>query len=155
MFAIVTCCFSSHRHEIILVDNNSTDGTVEMLLAEFPDVTLLPQKSNSGFSKANNIGASKAKGAYLFFLNNDTLFREDILAPLHAFMDTDESIGIVSPMLLDQDGAYQLSYGKNPSIMNELWTRKETATIKVLQKIIRQNKLIGVFCSSDDSKVGF
>jgi GT2 family glycosyltransferase len=122
------------EYEIILVDNDSADGTVEIIRKEFPEVMVLPQKSNGGFGWANNIGATEAKGEYLLFLNNDTIFTMDILTPLADFLHTHDSIGVVAPMLLNPDGSYQLSYGKFPSIMNELGTKKDTAFIKHIPK---------------------
>jgi hypothetical protein len=103
-----------------------------MIQAEFPEVIVLKQDINEGFGRANNKGALKARGEYLFFVNNDTLFKQDILSPLKDFMETDQSIGAAAPMLLNPDETYQLSYGYHPSIINELRTKRATATIKRL-----------------------
>lgn len=59
--------------EIIVVDNNSKDGSVETIINEFPQVRVFPLKENVGFGKANNIGVQHAKGRYVFFLNSDTV----------------------------------------------------------------------------------
>jgi GT2 family glycosyltransferase len=120
--------------ETIVVDNASTDGSVEILRYEFPHAILLPQRLNSGFGKANNIGARAAHGEHLFFVNNDTLFQQDIIEPLNIFLDTHKSAGIVAPMLLNSDFTYQLSYGKFPSLMNELRTKRDTALFTNIPK---------------------
>ena len=59
--------------EIIVVDNASSDDSLEMLKQEFPDVITIANKENLGFSTANNIGVKKAKGRYVLFLNPDTI----------------------------------------------------------------------------------
>lgn len=118
------------EHEIILVDNCSNDGSVEMIQNEFPDVLLLKNDKNQGYGKANNIGVRAAKGELLFFVNNDTLFKQDILSPLKNIIEAEKSTGIVAPMLLNMDGTFQLSYGKYPSIINELRTKRDTALMK-------------------------
>jgi len=118
------------EHEIILVDNCSHDGSREMIRAEFPDVVLLTQNINIGFGRANNIGARAARGEYLFFVNNDTIFKQDLLSPLKEFMEANKSVGVAAPMLLHPDGTFQLSYGNYPSFMNEIRTKRDTALIK-------------------------
>src|SRR5262245_59765725 len=61
------------RHELILVDNASTDGSVELVRARFPNVRVLALDRNSGFAQGNNAGAAIARGRYIAFLNNDTI----------------------------------------------------------------------------------
>ncbi len=63
--------------EIIVIDNNSTDGSSEMVKTKFPKVTLIENKENFGFPKGNNIGVKQAKGKYLCILNPDTIVAED------------------------------------------------------------------------------
>jgi GT2 family glycosyltransferase len=121
------------EHEIIVVDNCSTDGSCEMIRTEFPEAIVLKQDFNEGFGRANNKGALKARGEYLLFINNDTLFKQDILSPLKDFMETDHSIGAAAPMLLNPDETFQLSYGYHPSIINEFRTKRATASIKRMQ----------------------
>src|SRR5688572_26671222 len=61
------------RLEVVVVDNASTDGAAEMVAAEFPEVTLIRNATNKGFSRASNQAAHHSSGRYLFFLNNDTV----------------------------------------------------------------------------------
>ncbi|OGK17800.1 hypothetical protein A2866_05560 [Candidatus Roizmanbacteria bacterium RIFCSPHIGHO2_01_FULL_39_8] len=68
--------------EIIIVDNHSTDDTLEFVSKNFPGARIVRNKANYGFPKGNNIGAKKAKGDYLFFLNNDTELFPDTLEQL-------------------------------------------------------------------------
>src|SRR3989344_4336914 len=67
------------NYEIIVVDNASSDNSLEMLKTKFPDVILVESKENIGFSKANNLGVEKSKGKYVLFLNPDTVIYKDSL----------------------------------------------------------------------------
>jgi GT2 family glycosyltransferase len=116
-------------YEVIVVDNHSLDGSVEAIRREFPDVILLAQESNLGFGKANNRGAHEAKGRFLFFVNNDTVFTQNVAATLKEFLESDQSAGAAAPMLKNPDGTFQLSYGKFPSLLNELRTKRDTLRI--------------------------
>ena len=73
--------------EIIVVDNNSEDGSCQMVKAVFPKVKLIENKDNYGFSKGNNIGVSQAKGEYLCILNPDTVVAEDTFLKLLGFSE--------------------------------------------------------------------
>jgi GT2 family glycosyltransferase len=119
-----------NEYEIILVDNCSTDGSVEALHREFPEVTIIAQTTNGGFGQANNRGARSAKGEYLFFLNNDTVFIHNIIETLHEFLERHRSVGAVAPMLLNSDGSFQLSFGKYPSLYQEFLTKNSFSVPK-------------------------
>ena len=75
------------KTEIIVVDNNSVDGSCQMIHEKFPDVILIENKENVGFSKANNQAIKKAKGKYVLLLNPDTVVQEDTFAACVKFMD--------------------------------------------------------------------
>jgi len=95
--------------EIILVDNNSKNEDVNYLRTRFGDsIKIIENKKNFGFAKANNQGATQAQGKYLFFLNSDTLIKENILAPLAQVLENDDKIGIIAPRLLLENGAEQI-----------------------------------------------
>ena len=94
-------------HEIILIDNASQDGTVEMVRARFPNVRLITNATNAGYAAANNQGIELAKGRYVLLLNPDTVVPEDALAQLVKGMDADATIGVASPVLTDEEGLPQ------------------------------------------------
>ena len=73
--------------EIIVVDNNSEDASCQMVKDLFPNVILIENKENFGFSKGNNIGVSKAKGEYVCILNPDTVLPEDCFEKLLQFSE--------------------------------------------------------------------
>jgi GT2 family glycosyltransferase len=80
-------------YEIIVSDNDSKDGSVAMVKKEFPNVILLDNKKNLGFSKGNNVGVKYAKGRYVLFLNPDTVTREHTLETMVKFMDEHPDAG--------------------------------------------------------------
>jgi N-acetylglucosaminyl-diphospho-decaprenol L-rhamnosyltransferase len=107
---------SSLRLETIVVDNGSTDGSVEMLRAYHPEVTLVRNQENRGFTAANNQGIAAAHGQYVLLLNPDTEIRGDGLARLVAFLETHPDVGLVGPQLLYSDGSIQSSRRRFPTL---------------------------------------
>lgn len=100
------------RWELIVVDNGSSDGSVEFLKSRV--LKLIENETNLGFAKANNQGYQKAKGKYILLLNNDTKVMPDFLSKLVAPMEEDTSIGVIQPKIflmgkpkhLDNAGAF-------------------------------------------------
>ncbi|HLS71203.1 MAG TPA: glycosyltransferase [Chitinophagaceae bacterium] len=92
--------------EIIVVDNASKDKSVSLIKLHFPQVQLIESKENLGFSKANNLAYSKAKGKYIHFLNPDTVLPEDYYEKLIPFMEETPNVGAVGPRIIDGKGRY-------------------------------------------------
>ncbi len=95
-------------HEIIITDNNSSDGSVEYLKMRFPHVQFIENKTNAGFAKANNQGILKAKGEYVMLLNPDTILGESTLTDCINFMDTHPEAGATGVSQLKSNGAFAL-----------------------------------------------
>jgi hypothetical protein len=106
--------------EIFVVDNGSTDGSVEMVRAGFPEVEIIENGCNLGFARANNVALRRASGRYLLLLNSDTVVREGALEGLAATMDKDPETGIAGLQLLNEDGSLQNSISSMPSLLTEL-----------------------------------
>jgi GT2 family glycosyltransferase len=87
--------------EIIVVDNNSKDDSCNMVKALFPEVKLIENTDNLGFSKGNNIGVKRAEGEYICILNPDTVVPEDCFIKLLDFADSQSKLGIVGCQLID------------------------------------------------------
>ncbi len=95
--------------EIIVVDNNSSDDSAKIVQKKFPDVRLVRNKTNRGYSGGNNNGIRASRGKYIFILNNDTEVEKSFLEPLVKLMEVDSSIGCVQPKLV---------YGDEHSLLN-------------------------------------
>ncbi len=102
--------------EVIVVDNGSRDGAADMVAEHFPEVTLIVNGDNVGFSRANNQAARLARGRYLFFLNNDTVVPPGALRGLLAYARAHPEAGIVGPQLRDEHGQPQLSCRSCPTL---------------------------------------
>ena len=92
--------------EIIVVDNNSSDASCQMMKTRFPNVKLIENKTNSGFPKGNNIGVAEAKGEYICILNPDTVVSEDTFEKILAFAEKQSDLGIVGCKLIDGTGNF-------------------------------------------------
>jgi GT2 family glycosyltransferase len=93
--------------EVIVVDNHSMDGTVEMLKDKFPDVRLLANDHNTGYTRPNNQAMRESKGRYILLLNPDTLVKPNALAELYGFLEAHPEIGIAGPKVFNRDGTLQ------------------------------------------------
>jgi len=92
--------------EVIVVDNNSVDSSVEMVKAKFPEVALILNKKNTGFSCANNQAIQIAKGEYVLLLNPDTVVEEDTFAKCCNFMDKHPEAGALGVKMVDGKGNF-------------------------------------------------
>lgn len=127
------------NYETIIVDNGSTDNSVEFIKKNYPRVTLLESKTNLGFAGGNNLGFASCNGKYILFLNNDTIVPPNFLEKLVKFLDKNEDVGVVQPkilfhrpgtslhhkinsvgsFLLKSGFLYHLDYGKEDKGQNE------------------------------------
>lgn len=104
--------------EVIVVDNNSGDGSQEMIRAEFPQVRLLENSENLLYAYPNNQGAELATGRYLCILNSDTEVRPGALDGLADFLERDPAYGLVGPRLVNPDGSTQKSCSRFPGLLD-------------------------------------
>lgn len=91
--------------QTIVVDNHSTDGTVEYISKEYPFVSVHVLEENKGFAYANNIGLKQSKGKYVLLLNSDVLMSDDVLTTIVNYMDEHPDVGVATCKLLFPDGA--------------------------------------------------
>lgn len=145
--------------EIIVVDNNSTDGSQQFIKKNYPKVILIANKKNYGFAQGNNIGFQKSSGEYVMFLNNDTVVTSTFLEPLITDLKKDSKIGCIQPQmrvmknkdLIDEVGSfitftgflYHYGYRKNYKLekynkVKEIFSAKGACMLfprKVLEKV--------------------
>ena len=112
-------------HEIVVVDNASTDDSVRAVRAGWPSVTLIENAENAGFSAANNAGIRASKGELILLLNNDTIVPRGSVDALVAALLAHDDAAVAGPRLVDDRGRAELSFGQMISPWNELrqkWT---------------------------------
>jgi hypothetical protein len=120
---------SAVKYEIIVVDNASFDGCAERLATEFPEVKFIQSEINLGFARANNLGASRACGEVLLFLNPDTEIKERAIERLYECICALPDCGIIGAKLLNSDGSIQTTCIRSfPTILNQVleieWLRR-------------------------------
>ena len=111
--------------EVIVVDNASPDESAKRLQeafpgSTFPNVHVVANQENAGFSRANNVGASQAHGDVLFFLNPDTIVHSGAMRALYTFLMDHPEIGAVGPRVYNADGTDQKSFSDFPNIWKTL-----------------------------------
>jgi GT2 family glycosyltransferase len=106
--------------EIIVVDNGSADRSVEAVAGKYPNVTVIANKHNEGFAKANNAAMRRMTGEFAVLLNSDTVLKDHALDRMLAFMKEHPRAGMCGPQLLFRDGSPQTSTGSFPKLLNEL-----------------------------------
>jgi GT2 family glycosyltransferase len=112
--ALLEACLRSLRnvdlgHEVIVVDNASTDGSAAAVRAHFPEVRLIESETNRGFAGGNNLAFPHCRGRYVMLLNADTEVQPGALDALVAFLDAHPQVGAAGPRLLNPDGSLQPS----------------------------------------------
>jgi len=100
---------SKINHEIIVVDNASDDGSVEFIREKFPNINLIVNQTNLGFSKANNIALKIAKGKFILLINPDTIVSEDTITKMIEFLNEHPDAGLAGCKILNPDGSLQLA----------------------------------------------
>lgn len=101
--------------EVIVVDNNSEDGSPDMVAQEFPEFTLLAQSTNLGFTGGHNLALKHARGTHKALLNSDTIVHPEAIRTIIEFMAQKPEVGILGPKLLNPDGSLQYSCRKFPN----------------------------------------
>jgi len=137
-------CLESIRNEgtpsleVIVVDNQSNDGSAEMVRNKFPEVQLIQNNQNLGFAKANNQGIRLSRGDHVLLLNSDTVLRPGALQAMAEFLDSHPEAGGVTCRLLNADGTIQACVSAQPSPLL-LFFR-----LSSLSKLFRSNRIRGL-----------
>ncbi|NLE77811.1 MAG: glycosyltransferase family 2 protein [Chloroflexi bacterium] len=109
-----------HTAEVIVVDNASSDGSVEAVRAGFPWVRCIANDANLGFTKGNNQGLAVAQGRYLLLLNPDTEVRPGALQAMLRWMDAHTAVGALGPRVRYPDGSVQPTRRRFPTLATAL-----------------------------------
>ena len=135
---IERCLESVHGNEVIVVDHGSTDGTLELVRARFPDVRVIEQE-NRGMGGGNNTGMRVAQGRYTFLLNSDAWVVDDALERLTAYLDANPAVAVAGPRLTNPDGTLQRSVRGFPT----LW--RLATEYFFLRKLAPRSRLLNAF----------
>ncbi len=109
--------------EIIVMDNNSSDGSCDFIKKYYPSIVLIESKENLGFGVGNNVAVKSARGKYLLLINNDTIVQDRLDAVLD-FLKSDNKIGVIGINMLDCDRKYIPSAGNFPNPWNMFQLKK-------------------------------
>lgn len=134
--------------EIHIVDNASTDGSPEMVQAEFPGVRLILNEKNVGFARANNQSWREARGRYWMLLNSDTVVKTGTLDALVKFMDAHPRAGLATAKLVNPDGTPQFCAQPEPGI--GLTLLEAFRLHKLLPQRTRGRVLLSTYWSYDE-----
>ena len=145
----IFCKSGSTAIEIIVVDNASTDQTVEIIKIEFPKVRVALRRENGGFSVACNQGANLAKGEFLYFCNPDTVILDDIFSCANHWL-SDRSIGVFSPLIMAPNGyehAFAFNFPHPPTLLIGAFVRNAIGKSNAERlQICRRNKAMVIEC---------
>ena len=116
---LCNCLNSIYSHtkditfEVIVSDNGSTDGSINLIKSQFPQVILIENNANLGFGAANNRALDIAKGKYIFYLNSDTVLLNNACKIFYNYFEQyqNENIGAIGANLLDEENNVIHSYG--------------------------------------------
>jgi len=106
--------------EVLVIDNDSLDGSPELVEARFPQVKLIRTGMNVGFAKANNIGMKESRGRYLCLVNSDIKLLSGGVDVMVSYMEDHPEVGMVGPRVLNPDLSLQRSYEDCPTYWSAL-----------------------------------
>lgn len=124
--------------EIIVVDNDSRDGTIDMLRTDFPEVRAIASPVNGGFAAGNNLGLLAARGRAVLILNPDLVVFPGALDRLLAFLDAHPEVAVVAPQLANPDGTTQLSCYRFPDAWIPILRRTPLGRLGFAQPHLRR-----------------
>lgn len=130
------------QYEIIVVDNASIDGSVDMIRTDFPDVILIESDKNLGFGRANNLAVKKARGKYLFFLNSDCLLLDNSILFFFNYYEKNNilnNIGCIGGQLIDVELKPNSTFQKFPEISATLLNRVKYIFSKITYNHLNLN----------------
>jgi len=155
------------NYEVILVDNNSKDNSIEFVKNNYPSIIIIKLEKNYGFAEPNNIGAKIAKGEFLLFLNNDTEVKPNFIKEMIKVIKKDSKIAICQSLLLKANGEVESSgdyidvFGRAYSSKNEVTGVKKILSARGASMLVRKNSFLSLggfdknfFASFEDVDLG-
>jgi GT2 family glycosyltransferase len=127
----------AYSFETIVIDNNSTDCSAQMVKTEFPQVLLISNSKNVGFATANNQGIRITRGRYILLLNSDVVILDDAISKVISFADSNCKAGVVACRVCNPDGTLQSTCFMFPSLLNVI------LSVTYLHKLFPKNAFLG------------
>jgi len=149
---LADCLASIFQHtqlnfEVIVVDNDSADRTVEMLKSDFPQVRVITNDSNRGFGRACNQGMQASEGQLILLLNSDTFVRDDVIAGMTYYMQSRPEVSMAACQLRYPDGRVQHTAYRSLSIWRSLF--EDLWIYKLVPSPKREEMLLGGYWQND------
>lgn len=129
--------------EIFVVDNDSRDGTPEMIMADYHQVTMIALPRNRGFARANNLALKQSSGEYIFLLNPDTEIQPGFFKTILAYFQAHPEVALLGPRILNSDLSQQASIRRFPNLISQL------LVLFKLTKIWPDNKFLQKYLAAD------
>mgnify|MGYP001345208624 CR=1 FL=1 len=111
------------KYDITVVDNGSTDGSIEMVKSKWRNVRLIETGCNLGYAAANNYGIRETESEFILLLNSDTIVHPETVDLLIKQLKQQDDVGIVAPRIVDSDSEIELSHGSMINPWNSTWQR--------------------------------
>ena len=127
----------SCEFEVVIVDNNSGDGSVELVREMFPQVKLIASKENLGHHKGNNLGIKNSSGKYVLIMNSDIALFDDAIDKMHRFMESHPEAALIGPRLKNPDGTIQNSCMRFPHLFTPFYRRTFLSRFAFAQKELK------------------
>lgn len=127
--------------EIIVIDNDSQDGTSEMIQSEFPEIILIKNKENRGVAPARNQGMAISNGKYVLILDADVELIENSIFKLFEFMESNADCGLVGSKLVSTDRQLQFSCKRFPNLLSFIFRRLEHFDVIKNSKTLRYHTM--------------
>jgi N-acetylglucosaminyl-diphospho-decaprenol L-rhamnosyltransferase len=122
------CTVQRHTFEVLVLDNDSQDGTAEHVRRAWPSVRVVQMGSNAGFAAANNVGVTLSAGRHVLLLNGDAVVEDDAVDILVETLDQDPRVGVAAPQVLNPDRSDQGTARRFPTPAAALWGRRSPLT---------------------------
>jgi hypothetical protein len=151
----LTRAWDGTRDELFLVDNGSSDDSLERVAANCPQATIIRNRCNNGFARANNQAIARASGEFILLLNSDAQIAPDVLDRFEADFRRDPRIGAITGQLQGAGGELQRSCGNLPTALNELglgFLKKKPAPVE-RDGLIETETLVGACMAVRDTAI--
>lgn len=131
---------SSKNSQWIIVDNDSTDGSIEEVLKLYPQTQVIKNKENLGFAKAANQGFNASESDFILYINTDTEIKKDSISKLYDKIVSDKDIAVIGPRLLRKNNTIQKSVYPEATLYTEIFKPIVKLSVSIKEKFYKVGK---------------